>query len=45
MHQAADLLLWLDNYRTATVGGADVIAAMTTVGVLASGEVKLPEKS
>lgn len=36
--QATDLLKWLDNFRTATVGGPAVVEAMTTVGVLSSGD-------
>jgi CubicO group peptidase (beta-lactamase class C family) len=35
---ATDLLLWLDNFRTATVGGHAVMNAMTSVGVLNSGK-------
>lgn len=34
---ATDLLLWLDNFRSATVGGHTVMNAMTSVGVLNSG--------
>jgi CubicO group peptidase (beta-lactamase class C family) len=35
---ATDLLFWLDNFRTATVGGHAVMSAMTSLGVLTSGE-------
>ncbi|NNF57740.1 MAG: serine hydrolase [Rhodothermaceae bacterium] len=35
---APDLARWMDNYRTATLGGPDVIAQMTTPYVLADGD-------
>lgn len=35
---AGDLLRWMDNYRTATLGGPDVIREMTTRGVLTTGD-------